>query len=150
MRLPASIAWTCPLRTSTESPDATETLLTHFSAVPAATALANFARVTPGLRPTKSEAPGAECATYQFSVFGSPPRDCATDAGGCTCRLSRSEQSSHLTSSGKCADAFQAGPMTSAEWCSISSRSVVPPKRPPLTLDWASGLSTISQHSLLS
>jgi hypothetical protein len=147
MRLPASIACTWPLCTSMESPAATETLLTHFSAVPLATAFANFARVTPFLRPTKSEAPGAEWATYQFSVFGSPPRDDATDAGGWTCRLSLSEQSSHLTRSGKRASGFHAGPMMSAEWWPISSRSVVPPKRPPLTRDSASGLSTISQLS---
>jgi hypothetical protein len=44
--------------------------------------LVNAARVTPAFSPTKSDAPGAEWATYQFSVFGSPPRDGATAAGG--------------------------------------------------------------------
>src|ERR1019366_5822125 len=65
-----------------ESPEATETLFTHSSAVSAATALANLARFTPGLSPTKSDAPGTDCATYQFSGLDSPPREGATDAGG--------------------------------------------------------------------
>src|SRR5271166_3224376 len=107
------MAWTWPLRTSTESPDATEIRLTHDSAVPSATAFVKPAGVTPGLSPTKSDAPGAECATYQFSVFGSPPRPAATAAGGCTWRLSLSEQSSHFTSTGKGSEGFQPGPMIS-------------------------------------
>ena len=52
-----------------------------------ATAFAKLARLTPGLSPTKSDAPGTDCATYQFSVFDSPPSAAATDAGGWTCRL---------------------------------------------------------------
>src|SRR5271166_794623 len=110
MRLPASIAWTWPLRTRIESPAATDNLLTQSSAVPMATAFAKPALSTPGLSPTKSDAPGTDCATYQFSVLGSPPSDGATAAGGWTWRLSLSEQSSHLTSRGKGADAVQPGP----------------------------------------
>ena len=109
--------------------------------------MAKRALLTPGFSPTKSDAPGTDCATYQFSVLDSPPSEGATAAGGWTCRLSRSEQSSHLTRSGKRAEADQPGPMTSPAWRSISSRRLVPSKVPPLMRDWASGLSTISQLS---
>jgi hypothetical protein len=147
IRLPASIAWICPLSTKTESPDATETLFTQSSAVPAETAFSKAARVTPAFSPTKREAPGTECATYQFSALASPPSALATSAGGWTWRLRRSEQSSHFTRSGKRLFLGHSGPISLSEWRSISSCSFIPLYEPPRTTDWASGLSVISQLS---
>ncbi len=149
MRLPASIAWTCPLRTRIESPAATETLLTQRPRRSRRRGPSRRPRGSrPRLSPTKSEAPGAECATYQFSVLGSPPSSFATAAGGCTCRLSLSEQSSHLTSSGKGAGrgparAHDLGRMALDQLAQGRPAEGAPPAR----RDWASGLSTISQLS---
>ncbi len=72
---------------------------------------------------------------YQFSVFGSPPSSAATAAGGCTCRLRRSRQSSHLTSRGKLpglrpARAHQLGPRARRSASAGSGPPAVPRRRP--------------------
>ena len=55
---------------------------------------------------------------YTSSVFGSPPSSAATDAGGWTCRLSRSRPQSRpfYTRIGNGRPAGQRGPMISAGW----------------------------------
>ena len=98
----------------------------QLSRVLSAIACSNCSRVTPRFNPTNRCASAVECAMYQFSVFGSPLSSPATYAGGCTCRLSRSRQSSHFTKIGNGRSAGHFGPITSEARVAISERSVMP------------------------
>ena len=120
---------------------------THESRVSSTKAEANAARVAPFFRPTIRPASPDVSAMNQFSVFGSPPMAGAMSAGGCTCRLSRSRQSSHLIKIGNGRSAGHSGPMISGPRWVSTSRIFMPSRVPPTQIDCASGRSTTSQLS---
>ena len=136
-----------PLSTSKESPACDSNRWHSPSKIPADRAFSKSSFVTPVLRPAIKPAPGAASATYQFSVLGSPQSCGAAVAGGCTCRLRRSVQSSHFTKMGKGRARGQSAPRIHSVCVSINSCRELPLCGPSATMDWVSGRSTTSQVS---